>query len=630
MKTIWQISFCLVFLFCGVAISHAQALQARHGMTSSQYQSEFNNLTSQGYRLVYVSGYTDNNQERFAAIWEQKPGPAWVAHHGMTSAQYQSAFNQYTGQGYRLTLVNGYTVNGQDRYVAIWEQKPGPAWVAYHGMTSDQYQSIFNHYVGLGFRLSHVSGYAVNGQARYAAIWEQVNGPAWVARHGMTSAEYQSEFNKYTAQGYRLTHVSGYDVGGGDYYAAIWEMIAGPAWVARHRMSSGDYQAEFIDRAIQGYRLKEVNGYAFGASARYAAIWEAEANALTGKFCANRQCFDLERFADNIENALKDKEVVKYGFEVRRGLSVIQRADGPKRTQADLPASDFTVFDRFNPASVAKTITAVATLQLLSKESVSIDDPIYPYLPTNWNIPDSSKTITFKEVLNHTSGLRDGNASGYDYQGMKALIEHGINPKDKVSLYQNVNYALLRILVASLDGFNDWNNDPATQTCSRFISYVNEKIFSPLGIYNVEYKPAANAPTLFYPFPAGNAHGTAYGDWTNIAGPAGANLSVHELTIFGAATFNGMLLSNSMVSALQQNDLGFYQSEGYPKGQQYPDGGHAWGKSGYFPGSMNGGAELQSAIVHFENGVTAMLVINGAVDVKDVLFGAYNAAFVTQ
>jgi len=25
-----------------------------------------------------------------------------------------------------------------------------------------------------------------------------------------------------------------------------------------------------------------------------------------------------------------------------------------------------------------------------------------------------------------------------------------------------------------------------------------------------------------------------------------------------------------------------------------------------------------------------MLVINGAVDVKDVLFGAYNAAFVTQ
>ncbi len=622
MKTFWQIGCCLVLLICSAAIGHAQAWQARHGMTSAQYQSEFNNLTSQGYRLTYVSGYAANNQERFAAIWEQKAGPAWVAHHGMTSAQYQSLFNQYTGLGYRLTLVNGYTVNDQDRYVAIWEQKPGPAWVAYHGMTSAQYQNTFDTYVRLGYRLSHVSGYAVNDQARYAAIWEKESGPEWVARHGMTSAQYQSEFNTYTAQGFRLTHVSGYDVAGIDYYAAIWEKTSGPAWVARHRMTSADYQAEFTDRFIQGYRLKEVNGYAFGLSARYAAIWEAGPRALTGKFCANRQCFDLERFADNIENALKNKEVVKYGFEVRRGLSVIQRADGPKRTQADLPASDFTVFDRFNPASVAKTITAVATLQLLSKEGVSIDDPIYPYLPTNWSIPNSIKTITFKEVLNHTSGLRNG--SGYEYQDVKALIENGINLADKVPSYQNVNYALLRVLVASLDGFNDWNTNPGPETCSRFIDYVNKEIFSPLGIYNVQYKPDATAPTLFYPYPTGNAHGTAYGDWTNKPGSAGAHVSVHELTIFGVATFNGMLLSNSTVDALKQYGLGFGDYG------EMPDGGHAWGKGGYFPGSWNGGAELNSVIVHFDSGVTAMLVINGQVGAGSILLDAYKAAFVTQ
>jgi CubicO group peptidase (beta-lactamase class C family) len=624
MKTFWQISFCLALLFCGAATSHAQAWQARHGMTSSQYQSEFNNLTSQGYRLTYVSGYTVNDQERFAAIWEQKAGPAWVTHHGMTSAQYQSLFDQYTGQGYRLTLVNGYTVNGQDRYVAIWEQNAGPAWVAHHGMTSAQYQSAFNTYVRLGFRLIHVSGYVVRNQACYAAIWEQKAGPAWVARHGMTSAEYQNEFDNYVAQGFRLTHVSGYEVGGSDYYAAIWEKLSGPAWVARHRMTSGDYQAEFIDRFIQGYRLKEVNGYAFGLSARYAAIWEAGPSAVTGKFCSNRKCFDLERFADNIETALKDKEVVKYGFEVRRGLSVIQRADGPKRTQADLPASDFTVFDRFNPASVGKTVTAVATLQLLSKENISIDDPIHPYLPANWNIPNSIKTITFKEVLNHSSGLRNGVAGGYEYQHLKTLIESGINMQDKTPLYQNVNYALLRILVASLDGFNDWNNNPGPETCSRFMSYVNKEIFSPLGIYDVEYKPEANAPTLFYPYPVGNANGTAYGDWTNKPGSAGPHNSVHELTIFGAAAFNGMLLSNSTVNALKQHGLGFGDYG------EMPDGGHAWGKGGYFPGSWNGGAELNSVIVSFDSGVTAMLVINGQVSAKTVLLDAYKAAFVAQ
>lgn len=33
---------------------------------------------------------------------------------------------------------------------------------------------------------------------------------AWVARHGISADEYQSEFNKYTSQGYRPVVVSGY------------------------------------------------------------------------------------------------------------------------------------------------------------------------------------------------------------------------------------------------------------------------------------------------------------------------------------------------------------------------------------------------------------------------------------
>jgi hypothetical protein len=35
-------------------------------------------------------------------------GPAWVARHGLTSEQYQQAFDQLTSQGYRLDLVSGY------------------------------------------------------------------------------------------------------------------------------------------------------------------------------------------------------------------------------------------------------------------------------------------------------------------------------------------------------------------------------------------------------------------------------------------------------------------------------------------------------------------------------------------
>jgi CubicO group peptidase (beta-lactamase class C family) len=269
-------------------------------------------------------------------------------------------------------------------------------------------------------------------------------------------------------------------------------------------------------------------------------------------------------------------------------------------------------------------VTAVATLQLLSKNRISINASIHPYLPTNWNLPWSSQTITFKELLNHSSGLRDENAGGYQYQDMKALVEQGIHLTDKVPHYANVNYAVLRILVASLDGYSDWINNPGPNTAARFISYVNGNVFSPLGIYNVEYKPAATAPTLFYPNPPGGAHGTAYGDWSLIPGSAGSHASVHELTIFGAATFKGMLLSGTMLNNLKQYGLGFGNYG------TMPDGSKCWGKGGYFPGSANGGAEESSVIVHCDNGVTGMLVINGTLSAKTSFLNAQAAAFVTQ
>jgi len=77
--------------------------------------------------------------------------------------------------GFRLVLVNGYMVSGVDYYVAIWDKSSPGAWVERHGTTSSDYQTAFNSYANQGYRLRYVSGYAVGSDARYAAIWEQTD-----------------------------------------------------------------------------------------------------------------------------------------------------------------------------------------------------------------------------------------------------------------------------------------------------------------------------------------------------------------------------------------------------------------------------------------------------------------------
>ena len=248
--------------------------QARNGMTSAQYQQTFNELVGQGYRLIDLSGYAVNGQDIYAAIWEKSNGPEWQARNGMTSAQYQQTFNELVGQGYRLIDLSGYAVNGQDMYAAIWEKSNGPEWQARNGMTSAQYQQTFNELVGQGYRLIDLSGYEVNGQDMYAAIWEKSNGPEWQARNGMTSAQYQQTFNELVGQGYRLIDLSGYAVNGQDIYAAIWEKSNGPEWQARNGMTSAQYQQTFNELVGQGYRLIDLSGYAVNGQDMYAAIWE--------------------------------------------------------------------------------------------------------------------------------------------------------------------------------------------------------------------------------------------------------------------------------------------------------------------------------------------------------------------
>ena len=91
----------------------------------------------------------------------------------------------------------------------------------------------------------YLSGYAVGGQAQYAAIWEQSTGPVWLARNGLTADQYQTEFNTQAAAGYRLVFVNGYTVNGVDYYAALWDKAPAGPWQAKHGLSAADYQTYF-------------------------------------------------------------------------------------------------------------------------------------------------------------------------------------------------------------------------------------------------------------------------------------------------------------------------------------------------------------------------------------------------
>jgi uncharacterized protein (UPF0297 family) len=241
--------------------SSGPAWQARHGLTSAQYQQVFNELGAQGYRPIDVSGYSVGGGATYAAIFEKRSAPEFAAFHGLPGARYQEEFNRLTGAGFRPIHIAGYTVGGQDQYAAIFEKSRSEGWVARHNIDAATYQREFDRWTGQGYRLVVVSGYNINGQDRYAAIWEKRPSPPWTARHGLSSTQYQQQFNELAAQGYRVVKVNGWRAGDAPHFAAIWEKTGGPAWQARHQMLADGYQEEFDRLLREGYRLRDISGY---------------------------------------------------------------------------------------------------------------------------------------------------------------------------------------------------------------------------------------------------------------------------------------------------------------------------------------------------------------------------------
>lgn len=417
-------------LTAGLALGSASAMAAewaaRHGLTGAQYQQAFNDYSKKGYRLTSVSGYESGGSARYAALWSKQSGAAWGARHGLTPQQYQAAFEDFAKQGYRLTFVNGYAIGDKPYYAAIWEKKAGPAWQARHGLTAEQYQAAVTDMSKQGFGLSHVSAFSVGGSPRFAAIFEK-GGPAWVARHGLSPSDYQKAFDDFAQQGYRLKVVSGYRQGSGDRYAALWTKSSGPQWSARHGIAAGNYQAVFDNYLYQSWQPRYIEAFNGASGVRFNGLWE------NTTFKAQ----DLALIENKVRAYMKKNDIPSMSVAISKDKRLVYAA---AFGNADVEKNELAgPKHRYRIASVAKPITVVAVKRVIQDTALTDSSKVFgsnSVLGSQYATPSDNKQIediTVDHLIRHRAGfLRldiddDGKADDpmFKYTGTthKGLIE---------------------------------------------------------------------------------------------------------------------------------------------------------------------------------------------------------------
>ena len=287
---------------------------------------------------------------------------------------------------------------------------------------------------------------------------------------------------------------------------------------------------------------------------------------------------DVGAFQVALDNALKDV-VAGYVAQLRHSGQILFTNAWQYAKRPQDGGESWTPGVQMHVASVSKLMTAMAMTVLLRDNNISPDAQIINYLPDYWTKGSNIEYIVFRNLFNHTSGLSAIDLVDFDI--MKSAIAGGINLPIAGGTnlntlgqykYQNLNYALCRVLLAVINGninkdsywgilgvpdpnlINDniWDS----VTIAAYEAYLQAKVFQPSGVVGATLDhPAACA--LAYQGPNDTEPGWNSGSLKWGCGYAGWHLSVNQvLDVMGEFRRGGGILTPATAQAMLDNGFG--------------------------------------------------------------------------
>lgn len=257
-----------------------------------------------------------------------------------------------------------------------------------------------------------------------------------------------------------------------------------------------------------------------------------------------------------------DSLLARWNQKESPGMAVLLIRNGRVEYREGLGLADIDARTPITPgtqfllASVTKQFTAMAIMLLAEQRRVQLDDTLAKFCP---EFPDYAKTITIRELLNHTSGLPDyeqllvgkigknyfrsskSPPAAHEFTAAEALQTLSrqeklrFSPGDKFE-YSNSGYVVLGQIIERVTG-------------ERYAEFLREAIFDPLGMHDtlVEDERGQPVPRLALGYEKRNGHwiDVSYTPENHIYGEDDLISTVDDLYKWDQALYTERLVSHS-------------------------------------------------------------------------------------
>jgi CubicO group peptidase (beta-lactamase class C family) len=472
----------------------AAQVVAYHGASSAAHQTQFTQLSAQGYRIVSLNVAGSLSAPTYSAVWEQVAGPAWVAAHDMSQTQYLAAKANWESQGYRAKLLTAAGTTFLSRVWAAVFVADGATVSSSHQYPESTFLDTCASQRAAGRIL--VSADLFGDAAGYwiAGVFEpNPNEKVWGCHIDATSTEFGETRMAHRDGGARLAAIGMSDT---QRYISVWyDERVGDETIAVNQTGTGWQNLFNIVTQTQYPRLIAAGGS--GSSQRFAGAF-AELRApmprtttITGTW---RQAF--VNFDTHMTGILSNSKARAAALAIAKDGKLVY-ARGFTRAEAGYPITQPD--DVFRIASLTKVFNAVATSRAVQEGLFTTSDRPQavlnlPYTATGFD------DIQVRHILEYVSGIQ----RNYDAGDIAAAMSTSL----PTSLVTGVNWLDDQALryqppvgTPTTSSFSSYSNAAwmLTGECIRvrsgqsFATYLQQHVFSPLGIARAKVAPSSFA-----------------------------------------------------------------------------------------------------------------------------------------
>jgi len=228
---------------------------------------------------------------------------------------------------------------------------------------------------------------------------------------------------------------------------------------------------------------------------------------------------------------------------------LLSKAYGFADFELDVPMQ---VQTKLRIASITKTITAVAILQLIEKKMLNLDDRLIRFIPDYPN----GEQITIYQLLTHTSGVSNFELDTDFYE-----VERATSFSEKLIdlfKYKPLRYTPGTDYEYSVSGYFLLGYIIEKVTGLTYDTYLKKNIFEPLKMENSDfdfYKPIIKGRAKTYEIEDGQIRNGDFFDMRIAGGGGGLYSTAEDLFLFQRGLLNHQILTKESFHLMNTNQV---------------------------------------------------------------------------